>query len=42
MRFGLCNAPAAFARVLNLVLNRLNRKIALASVDDILASWHPY
>ena len=36
MGFGLCNAPATFARVINLVLNRLNWKIALAFLDDIL------
>ena len=30
MGFGLCNAPATFARAINLVLNRLIWKIALA------------
>ena len=36
MGFGLCNAPATFARAINLVLNRLNWKIALAFLDDVL------
>ena len=36
MGFGLCNAPATFARVMNLVLRGLNWKIALAFLDDIL------
>lgn len=36
MRFGLCNAPATFARAINLVLHRLNWKIVLAFLDDVL------
>jgi hypothetical protein len=36
MGFGLCNAPATFARVINMVLNQLNWKIALAFLDDVL------
>ena len=36
MGFGLCNAPATFSRAIALVLDRLNWKIALAFLDDIL------
>lgn len=36
MGFGPCNAPAMFARAINLVLRRLNWKIALAFLDDVL------
>lgn len=36
MGFGLCNAPVTFARAINLVLNRLNWKIALAFLDNVL------
>ena len=36
MGFGLCNAPATFARAINLVLNSFNWKIALAFLDDVL------
>lgn len=36
MAFGLCNAPATFARVMNLVLHGLNWNIVLAFFDDIL------
>lgn len=36
MGFGLYNAPATLARDINLVLHRLNRKIALAFLDDVL------
>jgi hypothetical protein len=36
MAFGLCNTPATFARVINLVLRGLNRKVVLAFLDDIL------
>jgi transposase InsO family protein len=36
MGFGLCNAPATFARVMNLVLRGLHWKILLAFLDDIL------
>ena len=35
MGFGLCNAPATFAQAINLALNRLNWKIALAFLDDV-------
>lgn len=34
--FGLCNAPATFARAINLVLHRLNWKIAHVFLDDEL------
>ena len=36
MEFGLCNAPATFERAINLVLNRLNWRMALAFLDDVL------
>ena len=36
MGFGLCNAPAMFKRAINLVLNRINWKIALAFLEDVL------
>ena len=36
MGFGLCNAPATVTRAINLVLNRLKWKIALAFLDDVL------
>ena len=36
MGFGLCNAPATFARAINLVLHLLNWKIVLAFLDDVL------
>jgi len=36
MGFGLCNSPACFSRVVNLVLRGLNWKIVLAFLDDIL------
>lgn len=36
MGFGLCNAPATFARVMNLVLRGLNWQTVLAFLDDIL------
>ena len=36
MGFGLCNAPATFSRVMNLVLRGLNWRIVLAFLDDIL------
>ena len=36
MGFGLCNAPATYARVMNLVLRGLNWKTVLAFLDDIL------
>ena len=34
--FGLCNAPATYARVMNLVMKRLHWKTVLAFLDDIL------
>ena len=36
MGFGLCNAPATFARVINLVLRGLNWNTVLAFLDDVL------
>ncbi len=36
MGFGLCNAPATYARVMNLVLRGLNWRTVLAFLDDIL------
>ena len=36
MGFGLCNAPASYARVMNLVLRGLNWKTLLAFLDDVL------
>ena len=36
MGFGLCNAPATFSRVMNLVLRGLNWDIALAFLDDVV------
>jgi hypothetical protein len=36
MGFGLCNAPATFSRVMNLVLRGLHWKTVLAFLDDIL------
>lgn len=36
MGFGLCNAPATFSRVINLVFRGLNWKTVLAFLDDIL------
>ena len=36
MGFGLCNAPAMFSRVINLVMKGLNWKTALAFLDYIL------
>ena len=36
MEFGLCNAPATFTRVKNLVLRGLTRNTVLAFLDDIL------
>lgn len=37
MAFGLCNAPATFARAINLVLRGLIWNAVLAFLDDILA-----
>jgi hypothetical protein len=36
MAFGLCNSPATYTRVINLVLRGLNWKVVLAFLDDIL------
>jgi len=36
MPYGLCNAPATFSRVMNLVLRGLNWNIVLAFLDDVL------
>ena len=36
MAFRLCNSPATYARVINLVLRGLNWKVVLAFLDDIL------
>ena len=36
MGFGLCNAPATYARVMNLVMRGLHWKTALAFLDDVL------
>lgn len=36
MVFGLCNTPETFAGAINLVLHRLNWKIAHVFLDDLL------
>ncbi|XP_069189857.1 uncharacterized protein [Procambarus clarkii] len=36
MAFGLCNVPATYARVMNLVLRELNWETVLAFLDDFL------
>ena len=36
MGFGLCNAPATYARVMNLVMRSLNWKTVLTFLDDVL------
>ena len=36
MPFGLCNAPATYCRVMNLILRGLTWDIVLAFLDDIL------
>lgn len=36
MAFGLCNAPATYSRIMNLVLRGLNWDIVLAFLDDII------
>jgi hypothetical protein len=36
MAFGLCNSPATYTRVINLVLRGLNWKVVLAFLDNIL------
>ena len=42
MGFGLCNAPATYARVMNLVLRGLNWQTTLAFLDDILVLGGSY
>ena len=42
MGFGLCNAPATYARVINLVMRSLNWKTVLAFLDDILVSGNSF
>ena len=36
MSFGLCNAPATYTRIMNLILHGLHWKTVLAFLDDIL------
>jgi hypothetical protein len=36
MALGLCNSPATYTRVINLVLRGLHWKVVLAFLDDIL------
>lgn len=36
MSFGLCNAPATFQRIINLVLHGLTLKEVLAYLDDVI------
>ncbi|KAK3084611.1 hypothetical protein FSP39_016239 [Pinctada imbricata] len=36
MGFGLCNAPATFARAMNIILRGLNWRIILAFLDDMV------
>ncbi|XP_048251534.1 uncharacterized protein LOC125379302 [Haliotis rufescens] len=38
MGFGLCNAPATYARVMSLILNGLNWDIVLAFLDDAVVN----
>jgi transposase InsO family protein len=42
MAFGLCNAPATYARIMNLVLRGLTWDIVLAFLDDILVLGKSY
>jgi hypothetical protein len=37
MGFGLCNAPATYARIMSLVLCGLSWEVVLSFLDDILA-----
>ena len=36
MGFGLCNAPATFSQVMNLIFHGLNWDISLAFLDDVI------
>ncbi|GFO16517.1 Pol polyprotein [Plakobranchus ocellatus] len=42
MPFGLCNAPATFSRVINLVLSGLNWESVLAFLDDVCVLGRSY
>ncbi|GFO34307.1 Pol polyprotein [Plakobranchus ocellatus] len=42
MPFGLCNAPATFSRVINLVLSDLNWESVLAFLDDVCVLGRSY
>ncbi|GFR61679.1 Pol polyprotein [Elysia marginata] len=42
MPFGLCNAPATFSRVINLVLSGMNWETVLAFLDDICILGRTY
>ncbi|GFO40428.1 Pol polyprotein [Plakobranchus ocellatus] len=42
MPFGLCNAPATFSRVINLVLSDLNWESVLAFLDDVCVLGRGY
>ena len=42
MGFGLCNAPAIFSRVMNLVLRGLTWKIVLTFLDDVFVLGKDY
>jgi hypothetical protein len=42
MVFGLCNSPATYARVINLVLRKLKWRVVVAFLDDILVLGKPF
>ncbi|GFO02425.1 retrovirus-related pol polyprotein from transposon [Plakobranchus ocellatus] len=42
MPFGLCNAPATFSRVINLVLSGLNWESVLVFFDDVCVLGRSY